>query len=156
MAVFREPSLAVLVEVVARPVVDDQEHLAATAAHDLLQEVEESGAVEYRGELVQEPRSRLQRHHAEDVGGLAHPEGIYTRLLTHPSPGLVERAIEPEARLVAEGNDATALSGFFLIAGKVWRSQVAWRARSARARRLRGRCTEKPSWCNSRGTWWLW
>src|SRR5262249_44912183 len=146
--VFGEPALAVLVEVVAGPVVDDQEHLAATAAHDLLEEVEEGAAVEHGGELVQEPRSRLQRHHAEDVGGLAHPERIYARLLTHPSPGLVERAIEPEARLVAEGDNTAALSGFFLIAGKVLRSQVAWRARSARASRLRGRCTENPRWCN--------
>jgi hypothetical protein len=32
-----------------------------------------------------------------------------------------------------------------LIAGKVSRNHVAWRARSARARRLRGRCTENPS-----------
>jgi hypothetical protein len=39
-----------------------------------------------------------------------------------------------------------------LIFGKVSRSHVAWRARSARANRLRGRCTENRSWCSSLGT----
>jgi hypothetical protein len=32
-----------------------------------------------------------------------------------------------------------------LIAGNVVRNHAACRSRSARARRLRGRCTEKPS-----------
>jgi hypothetical protein len=38
---------------------------------------------------------------------------------------VVERPVEPEARFVAEGNDATALARFFLIFGKVSRSHVA-------------------------------
>jgi hypothetical protein len=45
--------------------------------------------------------------------GLAHAERVYTGLAANPGPRLVERAVEPEAGFVAEGNDATALPGFF-------------------------------------------
>ena len=40
--------------------------------------------------------------------------------------------------------------------GSVSRSHTAWASASARAKRRRGRCTEKPRPCNIRGTWWLW
>ena len=40
--------------------------------------------------------------------------------------------------------------------GSFSRSHTACASRSARARRRRGRCTEKPSSCSRRGTWWLW
>jgi len=135
-----EPTLPLLVQVVARPVVDDQEDLAASSStHDLLEEDEERAGVEHGRELVHEPRSFLERHDAKDVRRLAHPECVYTRLLAHPGPGSIERPVEPEARFVAERNDAAALARFFLMAGRVSRSHVAWRARSARASRLRGR-----------------
>jgi len=66
VAVTREPELARLVEVVARAVVDDEERLAATAAHDLLEEVEECACVEYRLQRTSaaSERQRIHRPHS--------------------------------------------------------------------------------------------
>ena len=153
MTMVREPQLAFLVEVVAGAVVDDEKGLATTAStNDLLEEGEERQAVEYRRELIKEARSLLERHHTKDVRGLAHAERVYAGLVTDSGPRLVERAVEPEAGFVSKGDDTAALPRFFLIAGKVSRSHVACRARSARASRLRGLWTENLSWCNSLGT----
>jgi hypothetical protein len=153
VAMAREPELAGLVEVVAGAVVDDEKRLAAsTPPDDLLEEGEERDAVEDRRELVEEPRSLFERDDAEDMRRLALAERVYAGLAADSGPRLVERPVEPEAGFVAVGNDASALPRFFLIAGSVSRSQVACRARSARARRLRGRCTENRSWCSSLGT----
>jgi hypothetical protein len=153
VAMAREPKFALRIEVVARAVVDDQEGLAAaTPSDDLFEERQERDAVEDGRELVEEPRSLFERDDAEHVCGLAHAECVYAGLAADSGPRLVERAVEPEAGLVAVGNDASALTRFFLIAGKVSRSHVACRARSARASRLRGRCTENRSWCSSLGT----
>jgi len=154
MAVTREPQLPFLVEVVTGTVIDDEKGLATTAsANDLLEERKERDAVEHWRELVQKARSLLERHDAKDMRSLAHTEGVYTGLVADSRPRLVERPVEPEARFVAKGNDPAALARFFLIAGKVSRSHVACRARSARASRLRGRWTENLSWCNSLGMW---
>jgi hypothetical protein len=40
-------------------------------------------------------------------------EGVYAGLAANSGPRVVERPVEPEARFVAEGNDATALARFF-------------------------------------------
>jgi hypothetical protein len=98
---------------VAGPVVDDQEHLATDSAHDLLEEDEECLGVEHRGELMQEPRPFFESDDAKDMRGLAHPEGVYARLLTDSRPSSMERTVEPEARLVTEGDDAAALARCF-------------------------------------------
>lgn len=152
VAIFDEPASSCLVDVVAWPIVDDQEHLAATStAYDLLEEGKEGAGVEHRRELVQERGAFFEGDDAKDVRRLAHPKGIYARLLAHPQPSSIERPVEPEARLVPEGNNAAALAGFFLPeAGSRGATWLAG-ARSARARRLRGRWTENPSWCNSLG-----
>lgn len=140
-----QPAAPRLVEPVARGVVDHEEDPAPSiTTYEELQKLVEGVAVEDGGELVREPRI-MQRNGAVDVGGLARSVRIYARLNSDPAPGLVERAVEPEAGLVLEDDDAAASGGFFLIAGNVVRSHAACRSRSARARRLRGRCTEKPS-----------
>lgn len=67
----------------------------------------------------------LDGDEAEDVRRLAQAERIYAGLAANSGPRLVERPVEPEARLVTEGNDPSALPRFFLMRGKVSRSQVA-------------------------------
>ena len=146
VAVVRKPELALRVEVVARAVVDNQERLAAaTPSNDFLEKREEGFAVEDRRELIEEPRSPFESDDTEDMRGLAHAERVYAGLAANAGPRLMERAIEPEAGFVAVRDDASAPARFFLIAGRVSRSHVACRARSARASRLRGRCTENRS-----------
>lgn len=146
MPVLREPRFAVRVEVVAWTVVDDEEYLpAAAATNEVLQEAEERDGIKDRRELVDEKRSRLNGDDAVHMGRLAHTERVDARLLADAGPGTVQGAVEPEACFVAERYDAPAGCRFFLIAGKVVRNQLAWRSTSARARRLRGRCTEKPN-----------
>jgi len=147
-----QPQLSFFLEIVAGTVVDDEEDLAPASTDDLLEEVMERESVEDRREPVVEPRPLFERDDTEDVRCLAHAERIYAGLAANSGPRLVKRAVEPEARFVAEGNDATALPRFFLIFGKVSRIHVACRARSARASRLRGRWTENLSWCKSLGT----
>lgn len=145
VGIGREPCATGRVEPVAGAVVDDQENLATpVATHQQPEKLVEGAAVEAWGKLIREA-CVVQRDGAKDMGGLALAVGIYARLDTDPTPGLVERAIEPETGLVFEEDDATTSCGFFLIAGNVVRSQNACRSRSARASRLRGRCTEKPS-----------
>ena len=92
--------------------------------NDLLQKVEEGESVEARSEPVVELWLFLDGDHAEDVRRLAQAESIYARLAANSGPRLVERPVEPEARLVAERDDTSALACFFLIRGKVSRSQV--------------------------------
>ncbi len=152
MAVLRQPQLSLFLEVVAGTVVDDQEDLPPASSNNLLEEFEEREPVEDGRESVVEPWLLFERDDAKDVRRLAHAEGVYAGLAANSGPRLVERPVEPEARFVAEGDNATALAGFFLIFGNVSRSHVACRARSARASRLRGRCTENLSWCRSLGT----
>jgi hypothetical protein len=125
VTILRQPLLPLFLEVVAGTVVDDQEDLAPAAANDLLQKVEEGESVEDRSEPVVELGLFLDGNHAEDVRSLSQAECIYARLAANSGPRLVERSVEPEARLVAERDDTSALARFFLIRGKVSRSQVA-------------------------------
>jgi hypothetical protein len=87
----------------------------------------------------------VQRDGAENVGRFPRAIGIYPRLDSDGAPRLVERSIKPEAGFVLEEDGAPTCGGFFLIAGNVVLNHSACRARSARANRLRGLCTEKPS-----------
>ena len=91
----------------------------------LLEEREEGGAVEDRRELVGEPGPSLDCDGAKDVAGLSLAEGVDAGLLPDRRPRPVEAAVQPEARFVLEGYDATAGSGFFFIRGNVSRSQMA-------------------------------
>ena len=100
--------------------------------------------VEYRGELVVHAPV-VESDGAVDVRGLSVPECVYARLDSNRTPRLVERSVEPEACLVAEEDDSSRSCGFFLIAGNLTRLHAACWARSAFAKRLRGRCSEKPS-----------
>lgn len=99
----------------------------------------EGVAVEDVGELVREAGGVLERDRTVDVGGLAQTVGVDTGLDPSSRPCLVERSVEPEARLVLEDYDSSACSGFFLISGRRSRTQVAWASALARASRLRGR-----------------
>jgi hypothetical protein len=82
MAIRREPELAVRVEVVTRPVVDDQKRLATTTAtDDLFEEVQERPTVKHGREVVQKPRPLLERDDAEDVCGFANAERVYAGLV---------------------------------------------------------------------------
>jgi hypothetical protein len=126
MTMLGEPSLSDGVELVAWPVVDDEEHLATRApAHQLLGEDEEHLAVEDLGELVDEVRPALDREGAVHVRRLPLAERVDARLDADARPGDVERAVEPEARLVLEHHDAAAGPRFFLIAGRRTRSQYS-------------------------------
>jgi hypothetical protein len=83
---------------------------------ELAHEVKEGRAIEDRGE-PEMPGGVLQGDRAEDMGGLALPERIHPRLNAHLGPGLVQRAIQPEAGLVFPEDYPAAGRGFFLIAG---------------------------------------
>ena len=111
-------------------------------------------AVEHGSEAVVEARV-LDGHRPEDMCRLAQTVGRHTRLHADARPGLVQRAVQPEARLVLEQDYALASLGFFLIAGSRSFIHTACSSGLARAKRFRGRCTEKPSRCSSRGRWWL-
>ena len=104
----------------------------------------ECAAVEDRRKLVGEA-CVMKRNRAEDVRCFSKTVGIYARLASDAAPRLVERAVEPEARLVFEEDDAATGSTLFLIEGNDVRSHAACLSRSARASRFRGRCTENPS-----------
>ena len=101
-------------ENVTGTVVDDQERLAPTAtANNILQKLEEGRAVEDGRELVEKPRAHFECNDAEDVRGLAHPEGVYAGLFADACPRSMKRPVEPEAGVVAERDDATALPRCF-------------------------------------------
>ena len=152
VAVGPQPSLAVVVEPVTWGVVDDQKDLAASIPLDQQsQEIVECVPIEHRRKLACEA-GIIEGHSAVDVGRFAQPVGIDTGLNTDAGPSSVQAAILPETGLVLEYYDPTARGGFFLIRGSRSRSQTACSWASARASRLRGRCTEKPNWCSSRGT----
>lgn len=125
VTILRQPLLSLFLEVVAGTVVDDEEDLASAARNDLLQEIEERESVEDWREPVVELWPFLDGNDAEHVRSLAQAERIYAGLAANSGPRLVECPVEPEARLVTEGNDTAALPRFFLIRGKVARSQVA-------------------------------
>src|SRR4051812_40682980 len=121
---FREPLLPVRIELVAWAIVDDEKYFAARASvHDLLEEGEKRAAVEDFRELVDEVRPTLDGYGAEHVRCLSFAEGVDAWLNADARPGYVERAVEPEARLVPEHHDTATSARFFLIAGSRTRSQ---------------------------------
>ena len=134
-----KPCRAVVLEDVARTVVDDDEELASSARRDeLAEEYEERLAVEDIGEAVLEPGVG-EPECAVDMSCFPLPICVYARLFADARPRLVERAVEPEARLVEEEDDSPSAGGFFLIAGSRLFTQRSCAARSAFASRLRGR-----------------
>jgi hypothetical protein len=139
-----KPPLAIFFEVVARPVIDDEKYLPRSVLPDeVFEEHQERLPVEDVGELIRE--SGFEADCPENVRRLACSEGVHTRLMSNPRPSRMKGAVEPEAYFVAEEDDSSTLGGFFLIAGNLFFSQTACFSLSARANRLRGRCTEKPS-----------
>jgi hypothetical protein len=149
--ILTEPPDTRLVQTVERGIIDNKEDLAPTVPlHKQSEEAPESLAAESLGELVREPRV-FQVDSAEDMGRLAFSIGVDSGLLANSCPGLVESAIEPKACLVPEKENPSAGSCFFLMPGNVFLNHIPCRSRSARASLRLGRCTEKPSLCNSRG-----
>jgi len=112
-----EPLLADRIEIVAGPVVDDEEDLAAEAADEVPEELQEGRPTEPLRELVNEARLLLKGDGAKDMSRLAHAKCRHARLLADPRPGVVQRAVEPEARLVAEHHDTATGVRFFLSLG---------------------------------------
>ena len=110
----------------------------------MAEEHEEGAAVEDLGK-AEDALGLIEGNRPEDVRRLAQAEGVYPWLNADQRPGPMQGAVLPEAGLVFEDNYPSAARRFFLIAGSRTRSQYSWASASARARRLRGRCTEKPS-----------
>ena len=126
VAVPTKPLASRLVEPVPRSVVEDDEQLASSiAAREELQESVKCAAVENRRKLIRES-CVVQGDCAEHVRRLPHPVRVHSRLDADATPRLVERAIEPEARFVLEGDHTTAARGFFLIAGRRSLIHLAW------------------------------
>ena len=139
----------------ARRVVDDQEDLAPVVLRDqTLEEYPERLAIEYVGKPVRKLRL-MEFYCGEQMRRFTLTIGVDAGLAAHSSPRPMKRAVEPEAGFVLEQDYATACRGLFLIRGNAVRSQYPCRFKSARASRLRGRCTENPSLCSKRGMWWL-
>ncbi len=145
MAVLAKPLFADFLKVVARPVVDDEKDLATgISRNEQLQKSEKRFTVEFGSKLIGEPRIP-KADGAKDMGGLPLAEGVDARLKPDSGPGPMEGSVEPETGFILEENCSSASGGFFLIAGNRFLSQSVCLSRSARANRLRGRCTEKPS-----------
>lgn len=126
--VGRQPFLPFCREIVVGRIVDDEEHLSATGAlNELFEKGEERGAVEHRGEAVNE-RGIVKCNRPEDVRRLSLAVGVDPRLTTTPCPCPVQRAIQPKAGFVLEEDYASAAGRFFLIAGSRVRSQWSWAA----------------------------
>ena len=143
--VLMEPVATGCIEPMAGTVIEDNEDLAtAIATHEQLQKDMERVSVEDRRELIGES-SVIERDCAVNMSRLSEAECVHSRLNADAAPRLMERTVEPEARLVFEDDYASTGARFFLIAGNVFFSHIACFARSARASRLRGRCTENPS-----------
>jgi hypothetical protein len=87
MAILARLTLALVVEPVAGPVVDDEEDFATVVpTHELTQELEERGAVEHRREPERELGSveGVEGNRAEHVRGLPQSIGVDTRLSADP------------------------------------------------------------------------
>ena len=80
--------------------------------NELEQKQVEGVTVENVGELIDE-LPVLDRYGAKDVSGLSQSVGRHAGLNPDGRPGLMECAIEPEARLVLEHEFSTACSDFF-------------------------------------------
>jgi transposase len=156
LVVDRKPCFALGIEIVARAVVHDEEDFTAGMPHKVLEKGQERLRVEDRREQIVKRRPRFQRDCTEYVSRLPHAKGIDPGLDADARPRLMERAVEPETYFVLEHEDSSARGCFFLMAGNLLRNQWACASASARANRLRGRCTENPRLCSRRGMWWLW
>ncbi len=86
--------------------------------YDGEQELMEGVAVECVGKLVDEG-CVLNRCASEYIGSLAQSVGRDTRLDANGRPGLMQRAVEPEAGFVLEDEHPAAVGDFFLIAGSL-------------------------------------
>ena len=76
MRICCEPFLALVFEIVAWPVVDDEEHLAWRILRDqVLQELQKRLPIEDVGELMREARI-VETDRSEDMRGLSLSEGI--------------------------------------------------------------------------------
>lgn len=100
MFVGAKPTLSVFVEPVPRAVVDDQKHFSSSVtSHQLLQESQEAIAVEHLFESIREA-SVVERDRAEYVSSPSPAERVDARLKANSRPGLMKRAVEPEACFV--------------------------------------------------------
>ena len=138
-SVLGEPALPFVIESMTRTVIDDEEDALAWILRDeVLQEAKERSAGEHLGEL-ETGASVVECNGTEDVSRIPISARINARLLAYSGPRSVEGPVEPEAGLVLEEDDSSARRGFFLIAGKVFRSQTDCASASARANRFLGR-----------------
>ena len=117
VSVLSQPLLPGFVEVVAGAAVDDEEHLPRRVLDDeLQQEVVKGMAVEDFRKPVGEV-GVLEGDGSKNVSGLSFSERVNPRLNTDARPCLVERPIEPEARLILENHKAAASCSLFLEQG---------------------------------------
>ncbi len=151
VTVLRKPCLTHFCEIVAWAVVDDEKYFSARVLHEVLKKLQKCQTIENRSKYVAKLRFFLQRHRAENVGCLPLTKGVDLRLLAYPGPRTMQASVKPKARLITEHHNTATPAGFFFIAGNVFRSQMACFCASARAKRLRGLCSEKPSVCKRRG-----
>ena len=100
VGVVVKPSLTVFVQPMPGAVVDDQKDLLSTiTADELLEESQETVAVEHFLEAIREA-CIVQRDCSEDVRRASPSEGVYPRLVPDSRPCLVECSVEPEAGFV--------------------------------------------------------
>jgi hypothetical protein len=123
--VLRQPRLPLFIEPMARPIIDDEEDLSrGVLFHQVKQESMERAPVEDLGKPIREARI-MKLDGAKNMRRLAEPVRIHARLNADARPGLVQGAVEPEARFILEDYDAAAGRRFFLIAGNRLRIQSA-------------------------------
>jgi hypothetical protein len=145
VTIVPEPLATLFVQPVRWSIVDDEEYLSSPVVSDqLLDESEERGTVEYLCKSIVEFR-RLNIYCAKDMRCLALSVGIDAWLLSNSCPRVMQGPVEPKACFILEEYYAATDTGFFLIAGNRFLSQISCLCASARANRFRGRCTEKPS-----------
>jgi len=117
VAIACEPCFPGIIKPVARPVVHHKEDLLRSVVFDqLLQKEVERVTIEDLSELI-DKLPVLDRYGAEYMCGLPQSIGRHPELNPDRRPGLMERAVQPEARLVLENELSTALRDFFSIAG---------------------------------------
>ena len=152
MLIRGEPGNAFCLEVVARGVVDAQDHLPPIAADQPLEEAEKGVAVEHVSEREVET-CVVQRDCPEDVRGLALAASRHPRLLAYTRPSTVNCGVELEAGFVLQEDHSPEAAGCFFSLGNVSRNQNSWASWSARLSFLRGRWTLNPSLCSNSGTY---
>jgi hypothetical protein len=151
MTVIREPALCFRRELVPGSIVDNQEDLLTVVlCNQPFEERPERLSVEDIGK----PKRKagfVKRDGAKQMCCFSLSVRVNAWLTSNPCPRLVQRTVEPETGLVFEKDYTTASRSLFFILGSLVRNQYSCNSASARARRFRGRCTEKPSLCNKRG-----